>query len=285
MKSRAKKAAATEASAIYKGVISHARLAPRPRSFGYPLYMLYLELAELDSLFAGSRLFSARRPAPLRFRREDFYGDPARPLDAEIRELVARRTGARPDGPIRLLANVRTFGYQFNPIAVYYCFDAAGEDLVHVVADVSNIPWRESCAYVFGADANGRTVDGTAEKRMHVSPFLAMDYTYRLRTAAPADQLTVVVSNSRDGEVEFSATLQLRRIAASPANLRRTLARFPAMAVTVTARIFWQALRMKLRGFEWHAHAEQLPEPAKATSSKQDSKQTALAEKHRVTDD
>jgi DUF1365 family protein len=277
--------AAIGASAIYTGTIDHTRLVPRRRRFSYSLYMLYLDLAELESLFAGSRLFSTRRAAPLRFRRADFYGDPARPLDSEVRELVARRTGVRPDGPIRLLANVRTFGYQFNPIAVYYCFDAAGENLTHVVADVSNIPWRESCAYVFAADANGRTVDGVAAKRMHVSPFLAMDYTYRLRTAAPGDQLALLVSNSRRGEVEFSAALQLRRVAASPVNLRRMLARFPAIAVTVTARIFWQALRMRLRGFKWYPHVEQQPESAPERVPNQNSTQTATSENAGVTND
>ncbi|MGH2906246.1 MAG: DUF1365 domain-containing protein [Solirubrobacterales bacterium] len=248
----------TPNSAIFTGSIAHTRFAPRRRDFRYPVYMLYIDLAELDSLFAGSRLFSARRRAAARFCREDFYGDPARPLAAEIRDLVEQRTGERPVGPIRLLANMRTFGYQFNPIAVYYCFDAGGERLTHVVADVSNIPWRESCAYVFGAD--GHAVDGQAEKRMHVSPFLEMDYTYRLRTAAPDDELALFVTNSRDGDVEFAAALRLRRQPATNANLRRILARFPAMALTVTLRIFWQALKLKLSGHRWYPHAAPLPQ-------------------------
>jgi DUF1365 family protein len=156
---------------------------------------------------------------------------------------------------------MRTFGYQFNPIAVYYCFDEGGEDLTHVVADVANIPYGESYAYVFEADSMG-VVDGVAEKQMHVSPFLEMDYTYRLRTTAPDDELALFVSNSRDGAVEFVAALRLKRSEATVANLRRTLLRFPAMTISVTARIFWQALRMKLRGFKWYSHAERMPDPA-----------------------
>jgi DUF1365 family protein len=222
--------------------------------------MLDLDLAELESVFAGSRLFGTSRRAPARFRREDFFGDASRPLAAEVRDLVEARTGTRPDGPIRLLANMRTFGYQFNPIAVYYCFDEGGEQLTHVVADVSNIPYGESYAYVFEAGEDGG-IDGAAEKRMHVSPFLEMEYTYRLRTAAPDEELGLFVTNSRDGEVEFVAALRLRRSAATVANLRRTLLRFPAIAITVTARIFWQALRMKLSGFKWYPHAERLPDP------------------------
>lgn len=250
-------------SAIFVGKIGHSRFAPRPRAFSYAVYMAYLDLDEIEGRssakpFSGSRLFSAtsrRRWVPAQFRREDFYGDADELLSEEIRSLVERRTGTRPDGPIRVLANLRTFGYQFNPIAVYYCFDASGERLSHVVADVSNIPWRESYAYVFTADAAGETIDGTAEKKMHVSPFLEMDYTYRLRTALPTDELGVLVSNSRDGVVEFSAALRMRRTPATAAQLRRTLRRFPAMTISVTAKIFWQALKMKLRGYRWYPHA------------------------------
>lgn len=253
-------------SAIFVGKIGHSRFAPRPRAFSYKIYMAYLDLDEIEGRsdakpFAGSLLFSTsrkRRWSPAQFRREDFYGDAGRPLSEEIRSLVHRRTGTMPDGPIRLLANLRTFGYQFNPIAVYYCFDPAGARLTHVVADVSNIPWRESHAYVFSAEPNGQTVDGTAKKMMHVSPFLEMDYTYRLRTAAPTDELGVLVSNSRDDVVEFSAALRLRRTPATARQLRRTLMRFPAMTISVTAKIFWQALKMKLRGYRWYPHAEPL---------------------------
>lgn len=246
-------------SSVYVGSVSHARLAPRRRSFEYPVYMLLLDLAEVENprraarIFGGTRAFGIDRPAPASFRRRDFLGDPDLPLSECVRDVVERETGERPQGRIELLANPRTLGYQFNPIAVYYLFE--DERLTHVVADVTNIPWRESYAYVFTADADGR-VDGSAEKMMHVSPFLEMDYVHRLRTEAPAERLKLTVSNSRGGVTEFAAGLKLERRGAEARDLRRTLARFPAMAALVTARIFWQAARMRLAGFAWHGRAE-----------------------------
>lgn len=247
-------------SAVYVGSVKHARMAPRRRAFEYPVYMLLLDLAELEEprraarMFGGSRAFSSRRWAPASFRREDFLGDAARPLSECVRDLVEEEAGERPAGPIRLLANPRTLGYQFNPIAIYYVFDPDGERLAHVVADVTNIPWRESQAYVFAADEHG-SVDGTAEKLMHVSPFLEMDYEYRLRTSAPAEKLSLSVINSRDGAVEFAAGLNLRLRGSAAVDLRRTLVRFPAMALLVTARIFWQAARMRVAGYRWYPRA------------------------------
>lgn len=236
------------ASAIYRGRISHTRMAPKRHAFSYPVHMVYLDLDELPEPFGRSSLFSARRPAPARFKRGDYFGDPAKPLDVAIRDLVENETGERPDGPIRLLTNLRTFGYIFNPISVYYCFDAAGERLTHLVAHVSNIPYGESHPYVFRAAPNGTVAAGEVAKQMYVSPFLEMDYTYRLRGPLPDDQLHLSVANLRDGEVEFAAALELRRTPATAANLRRTLLRQPVMAASVTARIFWQAARLRLKG-------------------------------------
>jgi DUF1365 family protein len=248
-------------SSVFVGDVSHSRLAPRRRAFKYPVYMLYLDLAELEEtrwasrIFDGSRWFGVESFAPTSFRRADFLGDPDRALSDCIRDLIEAEDGARPEGAIHLLANARTFGYQFNPIAVYYVFDRDNGQLTHVVADVTNMPWRESCAYVFAAGDDGK-VDGTADKRMHVSPFLEMDYEYRLRTSAPGESLALSVTNSRDGAIEFAAGLKLRRRGASASDLRRTLLRFPAMAALVTARIFWQALKMRLTGFRWYPRAE-----------------------------
>ncbi|MGH2959567.1 MAG: DUF1365 domain-containing protein, partial [Solirubrobacterales bacterium] len=246
-------------SAVFVGNVAHTRLAPRKRAFKYPVYMLYLDLEELENprraarVFGGSRWFGVERAAPASFSRADFLGDPARQLSECVRDLVEYETSERPLGAIRLLANPKTFGYQFNPIAVYYLFDE-DERLTHVVADVTNMPWRESCAYVFTADSDG-IVDGTAEKLMHVSPFLEMDYEYRLRTSAPGDALTLSVTNSRDGAIEFAAGLKLTRRGSGASDLRRTLLRFPAMALQVTARIFWQALKLRAAGFRWYPRA------------------------------
>lgn len=240
-------------SALYTGEVWHSRRVPRRRDFRYPVYLFYLDLDELatEELFGGSRLFSARRPAPARFRRGDFLGDPTRPLDECARDLVERETGDRPEGAVRLLANVRSFGYQFNPIAVYYLFDRE-DRLEYVVADVTNIPWRESEPYVF--EARDGVASGTARKRMHVSPFLGMDYTYELIAREPGETLSLSVSNSRDDAVEFAAGLTLERAGSTASVLRRTLARFPAMALQVTGRIFWQALKLRASGHAWHEH-------------------------------
>ncbi len=83
---------------------------------------MYLDLEELPELFDGSLAWSARRPALARFRRSDYLGDPRRPLREEVLDLLEARTGRRPGGPVRLLTQLRQFGFTFNPVSFYYCF-------------------------------------------------------------------------------------------------------------------------------------------------------------------
>ena len=135
-------------SAIYHGWLRHRRTAPRKHAFRYLLFMIYLDLGALDRGFRGRWLWSARRTALARFDRADRLGDPALPLERSVRDLVESRSGRRPAGPIRLLTHLRYFGYCFNPVSFYYCFDVAGERIEHMVAEVNNTPWGEQHWYV-----------------------------------------------------------------------------------------------------------------------------------------
>ena len=131
-------------SAIYHGSLRHRRFAPCEHTFSYPLFMTYLDLAELDTVFRGRWLWSTRRAALARFKRTDHLGDPALPLDQAVRDLAENRSGRRPSGPIRLLTHLRFFGHCFNPVSFYYCFDAAGEHVECVVAEINYTPWGDN---------------------------------------------------------------------------------------------------------------------------------------------
>jgi DUF1365 family protein len=167
-------------SCIYAGSVRHRRFSPVANEFRYGIFMMYLDLGELDHLFDGYWFWSARRAAPAWFRRADHYGDPRQPLDQSIRELVERATGERPAGSIRLLTHLRHFGYCFNPVSFYYCLDAGGA-ISHVVMEVNNTPWGETHCYVLPRPAHGSSgpLRFEFDKAFHVSPFLPMDMRWR----------------------------------------------------------------------------------------------------------
>jgi len=240
-------------------------MQPAGHAFSYRLFMMYLDLAELDTVFAGRWLWSCRRRALARFRREHHLGDPAVPLDAAVRDLVSEKTGQRPAGPIRLLTHLSYFGYCFNPVSFYYCFDAADESLECIVAEVNNTPWGERHCYVLSAGQD----QGQAGhrrfrplKRMHVSPFMPMDVDYDWRFAAPGRDLAVHMENHRQGSKLFDATLRLQRVEITGTALARVLCLYPFLTLKVIWAIHWQALKLWLKRVPVYDH------PAKAASTK-----------------
>jgi DUF1365 family protein len=240
-------------SCIYEGRVEHARAAPVAHAFGYRLFMLYVDLDELPRLFAGRWLWSARRPAVAWFRRADYLGDPRESLAESVRQVVTHATGRRPPGPIRLLTHLRYFGYCFNPVSFYYCFDAAGHTVETIVAEVHNTPWNERHCYVL--DAKGAdTRRFTTEKALHVSPFMPMEISYDWVFSGPADSLRVAMRCRRGSERLFAAVLALHRREIDGASLAAVLVRYPFMTLKVIGAIHWQALRLWWRGGRTYVH-------------------------------
>ncbi|MFM7272514.1 MAG: DUF1365 domain-containing protein, partial [Gammaproteobacteria bacterium] len=197
-------------SAIYTGEVRHRRFTPVLHAFRYRLCMLFLDVERIDTLLGGW-LWSARRPAPGWFRRRDFLGNPDQPLAESVRELVARETGHRPEGPVMLLANLRYFGLLMNPIACYYCYERDGETLAAVVAEVTNTPWDQRHAYVLPASGPGDVLHARFQKAMHVSPFNPMTMQYAWSSRRPGERLGIHLENRMNGAKVFDATLSLRR--------------------------------------------------------------------------
>ena len=237
-------------SAVYEGVLRHERLRPR-HAFAYRLAMPYLDLDELPDLFAVHPLWSTGRPNVVEFRRSDFLGDPAVPLAVAVRDLVEARTGTRPGGPVRMLAHLRTFGWLFNPITVYFCFDGDGM-LRTLVLDVTNTPWHEHHAYVI----DGGTGPHRFAKELHVSPFFPMDQEYVLHVTGPGDRLDLRLDLIEGDTKVFGARLALRRREWSRAALGRVVWRYPLLTMRVSAGIYRQAARLRRKGAPFHRHPD-----------------------------
>ena len=252
-------------SALYTGRLRHRRFAATPHVFDYRLCMTFLDLAELDEVFRGRWLWSTRHPALAWMRRADYLGDARLPLDGAVRDRVARETGIRPAGPVRLLTHLRTFGHCFNPVSFYYCYDAIGERVETIVAEITNTPWKERHAYVLPTclgEGAGGTLRFRFGKAFHVSPFMPMDLDYDWRFTPPGKRLTVHMQNRRAGAKLFDATLSLERREITGTSLAGALVGYPFATLQVVGAIYWQALRLWLKRVPFHVH------PAKRVEEK-----------------
>jgi len=257
-------------SRIYVGQVRHRRYSPAEHAFGYGLFMLYLDLDELPTLFSGRWLWSATRPAVAWFRRRDHLGDDSIDLASAVRRFVRDQTGIVLGGPIRLLTNLRYFGYGFNPVSFYYCFDTTGERLETIVAEVNNTPWGEQYCYILPESLNrgdARRKRYLIDKRFHVSPYMPMSLDYDWRFTLPGDRLVVDMKNYQDGEKLFDASLSLVQKPLNGRTLAWVLFRHPFLTAKVISAIYYQALRLWLKGTPFFPHPDKQEAPSPVRKS------------------
>jgi len=243
-------------SCLYDGFVSHRRERPVLHRFRNRLYLQYIDLEEVEQVFRVPFLWSTRALSIVRFRRADYHGDPNRPLAECVRETVHRKLGIRLSGPIRLLTHVRYFGFVFNPVSFYYCFDETDSRMVAMLAEVTNTPWGDRHSYVIPFSDDGTVHQFEHSKEFHVSPFMTMDMLYRWTLNTPGDSVAVrIEADNNEGRL-FDATLSLSRRALSVRNRFSSMLRFPFMTAAVIIAIYWQAFLLWCRNVPFVPHPQ-----------------------------
>jgi DUF1365 family protein len=272
-------------SALYEGSTRHRRFVPTLHEFRFRLFLVLLDHDELRAdptlIRPKGALGRSFWPA-LRFERTDYLdGDGETDLGDAVRDLVTDRTGVVPAGRILTLTQMRTNGYVFNPITVHYCLSPESADdgsprIDVAVLEVTNTPWNERTWYVVDArvgagsipersvsvaatDERGR-IRSEFPKTLHVSPFMAMDMTYRFTATPPDDRLWLRLENldMRHDHVEkiFDADLSLVRSGLATDNIRSQVRRHPFQTIRVWLAIHTHALRLMVKRVPFVPHPD-----------------------------
>ncbi len=240
-------------SSIYEGVVVHERLRPKHHRLRYKVFSLLLDLDELTELDQRHFLFGYNRPAPLSFYDKDHgdtQGAPLRPwVESRMREASIEPDG----GAIRLLCSPRVFGYAFNPISTYFCYQKSGA-LAAILYEVCNT-YKERHTYVIPVSRSGRPViRQTCKKLLYVSPFIDMEMTYHFRIIAPEDRVNIVIREEDDKGLLLAASLTGERQRLTERALASCLLRFPFLSFKIMGGIHWEACKLWLKGFPVFTH-------------------------------
>lgn len=256
------RAATENAHQIYVGTIRHQRVHPVENQFTYRVFFMLLDLGRLYELSHLHPLWSGDGVNLAYFRRRDHMGDPQVPLDQSVRNLVQKETGICPQGPIRLLTHLRYFGYCFNPASFYYCYDADDKKLETIVVEIHNTPWGEEHLYVLPSVSDEHSSffwrRHRFKKGFHISPFMDMGIDYDWRFRVPGNRLNVHMINFENGRRLFDASLSLEKKNLTRENLTRVLLNYPAMTAKVIFLIYWQALKLTLKGAPIFTHPDKI---------------------------
>lgn len=253
-----------------EGSVRHRRKFPLNHEFQYSTGMLALDVDEWDTVTSASPLFSLERFNWLSLRRTDYFKPEAGALSTTVRDHVANATGWRPDGTVELITHPRYFGYVFNPVSFYFCYQAGDVPLDGavpkvIVAQISNTPWHERhvyCLETVGGDANTsgwRTERFEFDKRFHVSPFNGMEQHYQWTFSFRGPDLRIHMNVLEQDKKHFDATLVVHRTPLTRKTIHRSLREFPVEALKITAGIYWHALKLKLKGAPFYTHPDKLP--------------------------
>lgn len=249
-------------SGLYEGTIRHRRFAPKAHAFTYPIFMAMMDLDRLDALVGVSPFLSRNRFNWASFDDRDHLGDPGKPIRGRFRENAEAQGFSFPEGQVFLLANLRYWGFCFNPVCFIYAYDLEGK-LALLGAEVMNTPWKERILYWMDpqapkAKAGEQAWSFDVPKAMHVSPFMPMDMRYRWAFTAPGESLAVRMSLSEGEGAVFDADLLLERREWTRASLHRTLLRYPWMTLKVILSIHWEALWLWIKRVPVHTHPNKL---------------------------
>jgi len=229
-------------SQILHSTVWHARHQPVGHKFSYRYKLFLFDVDQLPELEKNTILLTHNRFGIVSIQDRDYLGKGAGSLRQKVEQWF-KKEGIH-SGPERifLLTSPRYFGYVFNPVSFFYCFDA-GEELLAVIAEVNNT-FGDTHLYFLKEKRKAETaffVNYRVDKKFHVSPFNDMKGQYDFYFDKPGEDLKIQLDILKDGEKSFGSGIggALRPI--KRWSIVSLLLTYPVQIWLSMPRIFWQA--------------------------------------------
>lgn len=239
-----------DAACLYVGDVMHQRMKPVGHRFRYRVFSLMVDLDHLPAANRLSAIFSVNRANLVSFFESDHLrGSPAPDLRSHVDGLLAGAGLQTRATRVMLACYPRIFGYVFNPLSVYYAYDAENR-LMALIYEVRNT-FGETHTYVCPVKPGEASEAGIRQSRtkiFYVSPFLELGLRYLFRMNDPGEALTWrILETDADGPV-LAATYSAMRQRLTTLALFKNLLRIPLLPLKILGGIHFEALRLWLKG-------------------------------------
>ena len=235
-------------SCIYIGSVIHKRFKPKKHFFKYNVFSLFLDLDEINELDQKILFFSYNKFNILSFFDKDHgYRDGSSIKDWLI-HVLKKKNISTIDIKIKILCYPRIFGYVFNPLSIFFIYDADSNPIA-ILYEVKNT-FGEQHTYVFKIDIKNKQILNNCKKKFYVSPFMDLESKYFFKVLIPDERLSVIIDQrDKEGKLLF-ASQDGERVKLSSKNLLKSYLKHPLMTLKIISAIHYEALKLLIKGIK-----------------------------------
>ena len=235
-------------SCIYIGSVIHKRFKPKKHFFKYSVFSLFLDLDEINELDKKIAFFSYNKFNILSFFDKDHgYRDGSSIKDWLI-HVLQKKNISTINIKIKILCYPRIFGYVFNPLSIFFIYDADSNPIA-ILYEVKNT-FGEQHTYVFKIDIKNKQILNNCKKKFYVSPFMDLESKYFFKVLIPNERLSVIIDQrDKEGKLLF-ASQDGERVKLSSKNLLISYLKHPLMTLKIISAIHYEALKLWIKGIK-----------------------------------
>ena len=233
-------------SSIYNGTVIHKRFKPKIHFFKYKVFSLLIDLSELNFLDKNISFFSYNKFNLISFFDKDHGDRDGSSLIDWVKKNLTENNINSENIRIKLLCYPRIFGYVFNPLSIFYCYNENAE-LKAILYEVKNT-FNEQHTYVFPVEKSSKIITQNCNKKFYVSPFIEMETAYNFRLAEPKETLSVFIKQTDAEGILLSACQIGRKENISTKQLLINFLKHPMMTIKIIMAIHFEALRLWKKG-------------------------------------
>ena len=235
-------------SSIYNGTVIHRRFKPKVHFFKYSVFSLLIDLSELQFLEKKIKFFSYNSFNLISFYEKDHGCRDGSSLIDWVKKNLNENNIKSENINIKLLCYPRIFGYDFNPLSIFYVYDNH-EKLISILYEVKNT-FGEQHTYIFKVENDTNLFQHNCAKKFHVSPFIEMNCNYFFRLLKPGEKISVIIDQYQENEKILYASQNGKRSDFTSLELIKSYLKHPLMTFKIISAIHFEAFKLWIKGIK-----------------------------------